>query len=548
MTTTLRLALLGLALCVGPATARAADPTDDARIVHVLNRLGYGPTPGAVERVRAIGLEVWIKQQLHPETIDDSACEARLSGLEVFRLSATDLVKQTAPVTAAARKQRNELVRSLQRRGISAAERAETLKQIRALDAKGDPSRALVELSRAKLIRAVHSERQLEQVMTDFWFNHFNVFSKKGNARMLLPEYEEHVIRPRAFGPFLQLLVATAKSPAMLLYLDNWTSKAPPGAPVRRRPGKFDTVGGPRGLNENYGRELLELHTVGVDGGYTQQDIIEVARCFTGWTVNGGAKNATRFRFRPEWHDAGAKKVMGADLPAGGGLADGMRILRALAEHPATARYLSEKLCRRFVADEPPPDLVARCAASYLDSNGDIRRVLETLFLSEEFLDPNRAGRKVKKPHELVASALRALGTETTAPRALLAEIARMGEPLYGCEPPTGFGDTAEDWGGTSSVLNRVNFALELAGGRARGVAIDVAALEAQLPTDGDRLGWLARRVLGRPLSKESRAAADRAVKKAAGTYSKIDGESTRLAELRFHLSMILGSPDFQMQ
>jgi uncharacterized protein (DUF1800 family) len=335
------------------------------------------------------------------------------------------------------------------------------------------------ELVTAKLVRAVESSRQLNEVLADFWFNHFNVFLGKGEDRWMIGPYERDAIRPHVFGRFRDLLGATAAHPAMLWYLDNWSS-------VREGFGK-------QGLNENYARELLELHTMGVDGGYTQEDVREVARCFTGWSIvrpRGNAARATpreanlengTFVYRDFAHDKGEKHVLGEVIPAGGGREDGEKVLDLLVRHPATARFLAAKLCRKFVSDAPPPALVARVADTFRKTRGDLRSVYAAIFSSPEFWSDAAFAAKTKTPLELAASAVRALGG-TVRPAfapSLSQQIARMGEPLYQCQPPTGYRDAAETWVNAGSLLNRLNFGLALASGRIEGVSIDSARLAA---------------------------------------------------------------------
>jgi uncharacterized protein (DUF1800 family) len=561
MKKTLALALLGALLVAPLATARADDEASgigtlsgDARVVHALNRLGYGPRPGDVSRVRQEGLFKHIVLQLHPERVADTACEERLEAFQYFRLTAAELETALPPLTKEQRMRLADLQKKAQelRKEKKREELRRVQEELNALRKKNDRNLPLMELMRAKIIRAVHSERQLEQVMVDFWFNHFNVFGRKGAAAFLIPELEEHVIRPRAFGKFEELLVAVAKSPAMLVYLDNWMSVAPEGSTtlkpsgrgLRRRRGRGS------GLNENYARELLELHTLGVDNGYTQKDIIEVARCFTGWTVSGG-RNGRVFEFRPERHDAGPKKVMGKRIRPGRGVKDGLDILTMLAHHPNTARYMSEKLCRRFVSDDPPADLVERCAATWLRTGGDIRLVLYRIFTSPEFFSEEAARAKVKKPHEYVVSALRAVDAETDAPRGLLYQIGQMGEPLYLCEPPTGYSDAAEKWGGTNAILSRVNFATALAFGRVPGAKPDYDRLLAGAPVEDPAvlIDWLVRAYLGQPLSPTSAQALDGVVEQARATARQQRRRKASTKEaLGFLTAMILGSPDFQMQ
>jgi uncharacterized protein (DUF1800 family) len=307
---------------------------------------------------------------------------------------------------------------------------------------------------------------------------------------------------------------------------------------------------GGRGLNENYARELLELHTVGVDNGYDQKDIVEVARCFTGWTISGGGYRGRTFEFREELHDAGPKRVMGKRVPAGRGVEDGLTVLEYLANHPNTARFLSEKLCRRFVSDDPPSSLVERCAGTFLESGGDIRLVLYRIFTSPEFFSRDAARAKIKKPHEYVASSLRALGIDTEVPRRLIQQIAQMGEPLYYCEPPIGFSDLAEKWGGSNAILTRVNFVTSLAMGRIRGARPDYDKLLAKAPVRDvtTTLEWLYRTYLGVPPGSATEKSMLAAVEKARAQYERGGRRASPREGLGFLTTLILASPDFQMQ
>ena len=347
------------------------------------------------------------------------------------------------------------------------------------------------ELSEVKLARAVSSERQLQEVMADFWFNHFNVFAGKDKEAALLPEYEREDLRPNALGNFRDLLNRTAHSPAMLIYLDNWRSASPqPPAPPRRAGPWFNAPGrkvaavdpnrkknnNKRGLNENYARELLELHTMGVGSGYSQQDIIEVARCFTGWTV-ADPDHAPHFVFRPQLHDDGEKSVLGHFLPAGQGERDGLQVIDLLMAQPATAHFLASKLARRFVSDDPPEALVARVAATFTQTRGDIRSMLRTLFESPEFWSRRALRSKVRSPLELVAGAVRAMGAQPDDMLPLVRAVARIGEPLYGAQPPTGYGDTEQTWISSGALLARIDFGLQLAQNQLEGVKVDLKPL-----------------------------------------------------------------------
>jgi uncharacterized protein (DUF1800 family) len=334
------------------------------------------------------------------------------------------------------------------------------------------PRTVILELQQARLLRSVYSQRQLYEIMVDFWSNHFNVFSAKGADRWLTTAYDRDSIRPHALGKFRDLLLATAQSPAMLFYLDNWLS-ANPNAPAAR-------MGGPnnrrRGLNENYARELMELHTLGVDGGYTQRDVQEVARCLTGWTIRQ-PRGEGSFYFEPRIHDTGEKVVLGNRIPSGGGVEDGLRVIDLLAQHPSTARFVSLKLARRFIADDPPPSLVNKAAEAFNKSSGDIPTVLRALIDSPEFYSPDIYQAKVKKPLEFVASALRTTGAEVQLSHQLLRYLGRMGEPLFLAQPPTGHPDVAASWTSPDMLLTRMNFATDLITNRIPGSRVRLEAL-----------------------------------------------------------------------
>jgi uncharacterized protein (DUF1800 family) len=359
------------------------------------------------------------------------------------------------------------------------------------------PQRIIAELQASRILRAVYSERQLQEVMVDFWTNHFNIFANKGADRWLLPAYDRDTIRPNAIGKFSTLQQATAQSPAMLFYLDNFQSVSPNANQRRRggllqqlRPQQQQPQQQRRGINENYARELMELHTLGVDGGYTQKDVQEVARCFTGWTIfqpRGGAaavnammgeagrRNAGTFFFNARVHDDGEKTVLGHKIPAGGGMKDGLMVLDILVHHPSTAKFIATKLVRHFVSDTPPPSLVNQVAATFTKSDGDIRETLKAIFFSKEFNSAEAYRVKIKRPFELVVSAIRTLGADTNGGPGTHQWIARMGEPLYGFQTPNGYSDAAESWVNTGGLLERMNFGLALAGNRVQGTKVSLA-------------------------------------------------------------------------
>jgi uncharacterized protein (DUF1800 family) len=490
-----RAAALALSVAVTvPAVTWAAKKVpqpateEDAVVIHALNRLGYGPRPGDVEKVRGMGLERWTLQQLHPDRIPDPAVATRLASLRTIRLSTGELLEhydipREAKREIAARRAEME---NASEEDMRAARREFMQKYRSQMD--GTPQEVVQELQSAKILRAVYSERQLDEVLVDFWLNHFNVFAGKGPVKFMVGEYERKVIRPHAWGKFEDLLRATAESPAMLFYLDNWLS-ADPNAPLggfrgraRRRafgapPEQGQGQGRKRGLNENYAREIMELHTLGVDGGYTQKDVTEVARCFTGWTIRNPRQGQPQFLFNERIHDRGEKQVLGHRVfTKGGGKNEGDEVIHLLATHPSPARFISYKLARRFVADEPPPALVDRAAGTFRKTNGDIRAVVKTIVTSPEFTSPAARAAKIKTPLEFVVSALRASGAEVDDARVLAQRLATMGMPLYQQQPPTGYKDTADAWVSTSGLLARLNLALELTGGKVRGVAVDPAA------------------------------------------------------------------------
>jgi len=478
------------ALSRGTAPSAATLPDDEKAIVHVLNRIGFGARPGDVEHVRRLGVQKYIEQQLHPERVDDPGMDARLADLKTIGLSSRLISKQfEQPLLELRRERREDTTRKQDtaNSGDPDKPRDRQPPDPALQQAQQQANGVLVELDEQKLLRAIYSNRQLQESLTDFWFNHFNVDARKGRDRFLLTEYERETIRPHVLGKFRELLDATAKSPAMLFYLDNWLSadpNGPHGDP--RRPG----FAGPRGrfaapmpmprpaaqannprkgLNENYARELMELHTLGVDGGYTQKDVTEVARAFTGWTIENPRQGGA-FRFEPRIHDEGGKTVLGHRIAPGGGMSDGEQVLDILAAHPSTAHFIATKLARRFVSDTPPPALVDRLAARFLETGGDLRAVMATLLMSPEFLSSDAYRAKVKTPFEFVVSAVRATGDEIADARPLVRSVQDLGMPLYQCQPPTGYKDTADAWANTGALVNRMNFALALASGRLPGL------------------------------------------------------------------------------
>jgi len=688
--------------------------TEQKRALHALNRLTFGPRPGDVQQVMAMGVDRWIDMQLHPEKIADNAIDARLAPLRTLHMSAKEIVEDfpdnqmvkqvmdgkkplpsdpakraiyqvqmarlqdrqdrkeqqkqntataatpPAPVQAVAQEPAaNEGAKTAEELAAAAAaspdaagpdnsmnamsgekgatandmapaapvetkptpeeeaaararedrlyadlkvqslvdlppdERykkvmamkpeeqiafADTLRggkgqdfladmnprQKETLMAMNNPQGVVAEeLAQAKLLRAIYSERQLEEVMTDFWFNHFNVFVGKGPERLLLTNYEQETIRPHALGKFEDLLVATAKSPAMLFYLDNWLSVGPnsmqaQGIPARPmygpygRPRRFPPNPNARrkqnaGLNENYGRELLELHTLSVNGGYSQRDVTEVAKVFTGWTIEKPFEGMG-FRYDPRTHEPGPKFVLGHRIKPKGE-DEGREVLHMLATSPQTAHFISLKLAQRFVSDDPPPALVDRMAKTFEKKKGDIREVLETLFHSPEFWDDSSYRAKVKTPLEFVASAARATGADVEDAMPLARQLNNMGMPLYGAQPPTGYSMKADTWVSSSALLNRMNFALALTAGKVRGVKVDAAQLggTSPAPDANATLSAMETNLLAADVSKQTHdsiIAQLSSPPKAATSNNKVP--QPRPPDANLIAGLLLGSPEFQ--
>jgi uncharacterized protein (DUF1800 family) len=486
--------------------------TEEQRILHLLNRAGFGPRQGDVEKVKRMGIDKYIDLQLHPERINDSAADARLAAFPSLKMNNGEIsekypqpqllarrlgLRQPAPPGEAdspdAEREQREA-----RQKIFAYYRENNLKP---------PQMLLLDLQGQKIVRAAYSERQLQEVMTDFWFNHFNIFWPKGADRVLTTDFEMRAIRPNTLGKFKDLLMATAKSPAMMFYLDNFQSTTPdmqlPGRgqfprrnqfrrPQQLPPNNQGQAGQmtdeqrraqiqnqlrnrQRGINENYARELMELHTLGVDGGYTQKDVQEVARCLTGWTIDRPQQGGD-FIFRDFMHDKGEKIVLGQRINEGG-IRDGEKVIDILARHPNTAKFISTKLVRRFVSDNPPSSLVDRVAAVYKKTDGDIREMVRTILTSSEFNSPEAYRAKIKSPFELAASSLRAMNADVSAALSASQFIARMGQPLYLYQAPTGYPDRAEQWVNTGSLLERLNFGIALSANRVRGTVVDMKRL-----------------------------------------------------------------------
>jgi uncharacterized protein (DUF1800 family) len=564
---------------------------DTLRALHLLSRATYGARAEDVAEVLRMGPGAWLDRQLHPSRIDDRALEARLARFPAAAMSASELLAaypQPRP-DPAARAQRDSL-RLAREAGMampqgSAGDAGMAMRPDGAAFARQrrqagggqrGPQAILFDLAGAKLQRAVYSDRQLQEVMTDFWFNHFNVFFAKNLDRYLVAGYERDAIRPHVFGRFRDLLGATAKHPAMLVYLDNARSTvadsmrgysptargglrgagrmgARRGAFARGRLGAQPGIGDSaaaaqrrvRGLNENYARELMELHTLGVDGGYSQHDVVEVARALTGWTVDRGQGRGDtdaepQFIFRPQLHDFGPKTILGHAFPAGRGEEEGEAVLDLLARSPATARHVAFQLAQRFVADDPPPALVERLAQTFVRTDGDLGAITRELFTSPEFNDPRVMGTKVKTPLEFVAAALRATGAEAGPSRGLLQALRQLGQVPYLSSPPTGYPATSAEWTNSGAMLNRMNFALALAAGRIDGVTVDAdrfapALRQAETPA---RVAALARTLM--PAGGDARLL--RTIADDVARQGSIDDDAATARAL----GLLLGSPDFQ--
>ncbi|MBI3634753.1 MAG: DUF1800 domain-containing protein [Candidatus Rokubacteria bacterium] len=514
-----------------PAPLALPVPVDDGVILHVLSRAAFGPRPGDLERVRAMGLGAWLALQLDPARIDAAAVDGTLAPLASLRMSVDELLRaypRPDPLT---------------RQKIAAGELTPR-EAMEKYPVERRPGRIVADLQAAKMIRAVASERQLEEVMIDFWFNHFNVYALKGDGRWYVTAYERDAIRPHALGRFRDLLGATARHPAMLYYLDNWLSVRTDFVPQRG-----PNAGRRLGLNENYARELMELHTLGVDGGYTQADIREVARAFTGWSIDRPRADGY-FIFRPMVHDPFQKTVLGARIVAGSGEEEGERVLDLLARHPSTARFIATKLCRRFVADDPPPALVERVASAFRASDGDARATLRALLTAPEFYGAAARRAKIKRPFDFVVTSARALGAQVDARGglALARASAGIGEALYEAEPPTGYTDRAEQWVNPGALLARMNFALALAHNRIDGVRVDVRGLVA----GADRahpdavLDRLVAGVLHGAASPATRAVLAAHLRDPQITRRTPDDRDPADTDVEKLAALVLGSPEFQ--
>ena len=511
-----------IALSIVPTfhlSAQALTARDSA--LHALNRLAYGPRPGEVDSVARVGVTRWIEGQLAFERIPDD----RVAGLERdFRLLDLDR-EELARRYGDALRERREMQREMAQSGDTMRRRGTPgggpMREFRQLGG---------ELQQLAVVRAALSERQLREVMVDFWSNHFNVFVGKGADRFLTPSYIEETIRPNALGRFEDLLIATAKSPAMLFYLDNAQSIAPGASPPRRLPRA------PRGINENYARELLELHTLGVDGGYTQQDVIAVARIFTGWGIERPQQGAG-FAFREWAHDRGDKQVLGVRFRSDG-MNEGIRLLKLLAAQHATMHHVSAKLCARFVSDEPSDGCVDAAVDAWHHTNGDIRAVLRAIFTSPDFWAPQAQRAKVKTPLEFVVSAVRATGAEPDSTLRLAQVVARLGQPLYLQPAPTGYPETQAQWVNSGALLSRMNAAVALAAGRLPGASIDLDGVVAVTADHAALVDAVNTRLLGGTMSTHTRDVI-------LGQLATVN--DPQLART-LAVGLALGGPEFQRQ
>jgi uncharacterized protein (DUF1800 family) len=522
-------------------------PHDSA--LHALNRLAYGPRPGEVDRVAAEGVMHWIDRQLAPRKIDDGALAEREHRFPLLRLDRGDLADMYA-----------EVQRERRERKLAANVAGDTTVTLREQTAR----RLAGQFQELAVVRAAVSERQLYEVMVDFWTNHFNVYFAKGADRFLTPDYIEHTVRPNAMGRFEDLLIATAESPAMLFYLDNWESVAPGSVPpaamrVRarpffgRRPGFFsfpprdpaeqDSMRqralqrAPQGINENYARELLELHTVGVDGGYTQEDVIAVARILTGWSIKRPQQGGD-FEFHDWAHDTGEKQVLGVRFPEGHGRDEGIRLLKMLANLPATMHHVSWKLCQRFVNDDPPDGCVDDAVAAWKRSHGDIREVVRAIVTGPDFWAPRNIRAKVKTPLEFVVSAVRAVAADPDTTPRLAQVVARLGQPLFQHVAPDGYPEMEAAWVNSGALLDRMNAAVALAAGKLPGVTVTEDSLFGAASSPDELIAVVDREILAGTMSENTK----QVIKQQLADIP--DPRQGRVLAIGF----ALGGPEFQKQ
>ncbi len=498
---------------------------------HLLNRLAFGPSVEDRAAVARVGPAEWIRAQLVPGR--DEAMEARLAGFKTLSMGIDEAYRAYPP---------------LQKRAKAEGVAKEDFKQLASKVRDELPRQVVLEATQARLLRAASSHRQLEEVLVDFWFNHFNVSAEKGRTRWMVSAYERDAIRPHVLGRFRELLGATAKHPAMLFYLDNWLSTRE-GFDLEAY-GRSQKIAGAGkqtvfGLNENYARELMELHTVGVGAGYSQDDVREAARALTGWSLELREKSDDfgAFVYRDLTHDKGAKNVFGLALPAGGRQDDGERLLDFLARHPATAKFLALKLCRRFVSDSPPPALVERVAAEFLRTDGDLTATYLAIFTAPELWTDAVYAAKTKTPFEFIVSAVRATGTLESAELPLGQALDALGMPLYRAQPPTGYGETAEAWVNAGALVSRINFGLKLAQGRVRGVKLELPTVSGG---EDAVIDALALQLLGSKPTAPTRATLKAAL--GASDEEALEDGERRKVDVGKVAGLLLGSPEFQKQ
>jgi uncharacterized protein (DUF1800 family) len=646
------IAIFSSNLILGKATTPIKPKTldENKKILHILNRLSFGPRPGDLEKVKSIGLQAYIELQLNPERIDDSAVEAKLADFNVLKMRTAELFMKYPNPGAILQyiAQKNGLnkgdladlrKRSDQENTQMNPKDEERMKEYQRQVAEiyrqyglGRPNEIMQQVIAARILRAVYSERQLQEIMVDFWANHFNVYSGKGAVRWYIPSYERDVIRKHALGNFRDLLLATAQHPAMLFYLDNFQSVSPNSQNALRRQFSAPTESNllrierlerrmlngnrfpklmdqskelmalgnrnqlrtqnqqrrMRGINENYARELLELHTMGVDGGYTQQDIIEVAKCFTGWTIfnpYGYRKAAAilidgkadareerlrrmagvpdniedgEFYFNERLHEKGPKYVLGHKIDEGG-IKDGIKVIDILVSHPSTARFIAKKLAIRFVSDNPSEALINRVAKAFSDSKGDIKTTLRALFNDPEFFAAENYKAKIKTPLEFMISALRALNAEVTPSRLLISLLNKLGEVPYGYQAPTGYPDTAEEWVSAGALLERMNFAIALASNRIPQTRVDLSKFAAR--SKQEILDKVINEILQGEVSDQTKKVLLEQIEKPLKEIDSVDDDSQEMSKQRLRflspsgnpdifkaVSLVLGTPEFQRQ
>jgi len=499
----------------------------------LLNRLAYGPRPGDVESAASMGVEAWLDQQLQPGKDPDR--ERVESGFEILTLDREELARRFVEARQARREQKAAGTGSKQP-GADPA-----MKEMRDLG---------LQFQQLAVARAVTAKYQLREVLADFWINHFNIFLGKNVERYLMPSYVEDVIRPRVLGRFEDLLIATAESPAMMVYLDNTLSVAKGSvspqlerakARARYNARADSTIARiearmPKGINENYARELFELHTLGVDGGYAQKDVQEAARVLTGWGVEP-PRQGGGFVYRDWAHDDGEKTVLGTRFPAGRGRDEGIRLLQMLARHPATMQHVTTKLCRRLVSDDPPAGAVEAGVLAWRTHDGSIREVVRAIVLSPEFRDQAGAPSKFKTPLEFLVSCVRALDGAADSEPGPARALARMGQPLYLQPVPTGYEETEAAWANSAALFERMNVAVAIAAGKLPGVEVDLDKVIPETSSADALLSRLNEALLAGTMSPRTDAVIRREI-------ADLPPREARA----FAVGLVLGGPEFQVQ